>query len=217
MMSILFSSKNEHEAGVEAYRILRTNLDFIINKKGIKSILITSAGPGSEGKSTISLNLSLSLAETEKEVVLVDADLRKPRIHKILKINQKPGLVEILQNKSDYEALNYRKEQGITALPSGEVTNSSPFIKKFAFRRLLERLEEKYDVVIVDSPPLIISDSLNIASTVDGVVLVASMGESNKQIFKRGVKMLENVDANLLGVVANKIPKKDENYYYSYY
>ncbi len=218
-MGVFFPKLQQKSPTAEAFRLLRINLDFLVSKKGLNSILITSTGKGSEGKSTISLNLAYSMAEMDKRVILVDADFRKPRLHSLLKIDTSPGVIDILQGKVTIEeGIQYADDdQRIGVIPCGQKSGSIPLINKFSFQKFLEECKSDRDLVIVDSAPLFISDSLNLAAVVDGVVLVVSLGETNRRDYKEGLKLLNNVEANVLGVVVNKITKKEKSYYYSYY
>lgn len=217
----MYFPKFKHNSPVtEAYRLLRTNLNFIINKEKIKSILVTSAGPGSEGKSTISLNLTLAMAEVEKKVIIVDADFRKPRLHKFLGLKIDPGMIGIIQGGISFEQAiqKVESENSIDVLTAGIIKDEKSFlINQFHFNKVFTELEQRYDVIIIDSAPLIISDTLNMAAIVDGVVFVASIRESNKRVIKEGMRLLKNADANVLGIIANKVPDKKNSYYYSYY
>ncbi|ACL70968.1 CpsD/CapB family tyrosine-protein kinase [Halothermothrix orenii] len=213
-------SRYTNDPALEAYRLLRANLEFVAKKNEARTVLITSTGPGAEGKSTISVNLAFAFAEIGKRVMLVDADLRKPRLHKILSINPDPGLSDILKGQTTPTEVTrkYLNPHEIEIVPCGtREKKSAPIIDRLSFTRLLKDLSNNRDLVIVDSPPLVISDSLSMAASVDGVILVVSIGESNKRGFRDGLKMLENAEANLLGIVANKIPHKQKEYYYSYY
>lgn len=204
----------------EAYRLLRTNLEFLIKKENIRSILVSSAGSGSEGKSTISVNLALSMAEIGKKVILVDADFRKPRLHKLLNIDVSPGFKTVISEGIPLEKAiqSVEDENSFDVVASGIIKDDNTFLlNRFHFTKLIDELYRRYDVVIVDSAPLIISDSLNMAASVDGVVLVVSIGDSNKRAFKEGMKLLNNVDAKVLGIIANKVPDTKDGYYYSYY
>ena len=288
MLSMLHPSA----MAAEAFRVLRTNLQFLNNQEESKSVLITSINAG-DGKSTTSTNLGITLAKLGLKVLIVDCDLRRPTIHKLLKVEREPGLSDILLNhhtivsdliaedlekefydknmespvwtsiqnlrghKKDVDHLeeNFRelstdlsetnKQQiqlssqyrnllitsliesvqgtqvkGLKVLTSGKsVENPSEILSTASLRLLLEEVGKKFDVVLIDSPPLLlVPDSMILSAFVDEVLVVMQSGKNQKDMVLNVKKFLDKTDTRVLGVVLNKVdPKmiyKDKDYYY---
>lgn len=204
----------------EAFRSLRTNLQFMGLDKPLKTILLTSASP-SEGKSTVSANLAVSFAQAGGSVCLVDADLRKPRVHKVFGVENWRGLTSEVVNQNGLEAnLQPSAVQGLTLLTSGPIPpNPAELLGSARMLKLLGELEERFDTVIIDSPPLLaVTDAAVLAPRVGGVILVVRVGGVARQEVKRAQEALAKVKANLLGVtlVGVKNDGRDGSYYYYY-
>jgi capsular exopolysaccharide synthesis family protein len=211
-----------NEASVEAYRTLRTNIQFCNADKTIRTICITSCIPN-EGKSTASTNLTISLASADKKVLLIDADMRKPRYYKELSMKYNMGLSNYLSGMAEFDDVisetNIDNVQIILCGP--KPPNPAELISTAKFREMLDRAEERYDYIIIDTPPIgSMIDAAVIASKVDGTILLI---EANKIDYKREQRVkeqLEKANAKIMGVVLNKIPKKDfkdQYYYYNNY
>ena len=210
---------------VETYKALRTNLLVSLPKKeGIRArkILLTSAGPG-EGKTTTTVNLAITISEIETKVLLIDADMRKPTVHKYFSLNNRVGLSNILSG------MNPLKEcvQKIDSLPNLSVItsgllppNPSELLSSAAMKKLLCDLEEEYDYIIVDTPPVnVVSDALAIVNEVDGVAMVISQSKSTYSEITKAVDTLKFANANMIGVVMNRVSheaKKRRSSYDSY-
>ena len=213
-MFIVEDKPNSIEA--ESYRTLRTNIQYSSIDKEIKSIVVTSADP-QDGKSTISGNLALSFAQNGKKVIIIDCDLRRPSIHKKFNLSNLYGLSEVLIGKETLDNAIQEYKTNIHVLPSGKIPpNSAEMISSISMNNLLEELKIKYDIVIIDSPPLgTFSDGQILSTKVDGTILVVKAGESKIEAVKEAKNLLNIVGANIIGVVINKVNNdKKKNYYY---
>lgn len=202
----------------EAYRHLRTSLLYAGGDSPLRTLLIASAVAG-EGKTTVSLNLAESFAESGRRVVLVDADLRRPRVSEVLNLSLVPGLSEVLQGDWKLEDVIQRPVGvGFDIVSSGEIPeNPSELIGSSMFREVCASLGQRYDLIFFDAPVLLaVTDTLLVAAQVDGVVLVSSPGRADRRAFGRMARDLERVGARLLGLVANRVSINDSQYYPSY-
>ncbi|MCR1900068.1 CpsD/CapB family tyrosine-protein kinase [Irregularibacter muris] len=211
----LFTIQNPKSVQAEAYRILRTNLQFSSAGK-LKTIVVTSAAPG-DGKSTSSINMAITLAQAEKRVLLIDCDLRKSTIHKYLRISNQEGLTNVLAGMTTQDkvllATDIKGLQVITAGPTPP--NPAELLHSQRMKDLLKEVREQYDYVILDTPPVVaVTDGSLLSTLVDGTILVVSAGNTPIDIAKKAKENLEKVHANILGVVLNKIKVDSEQYYY---
>ena len=166
--------KKPKSIAAEAYRTLRTNIQYSSFDKQIKTIVVTSA-EAAEGKSTVSGNLALCFAQNEKKVIIVDCDLRKPSVHKNFQISNLIGLSEVLIGKEQLEEAIQRRNENLDMLPSGKIPpNPSEMLSSSAMTNIIEALREKYDVVILDGTPCnLVSDSIPVSRIVDTTIIVA--------------------------------------------
>jgi capsular exopolysaccharide synthesis family protein len=190
----------------ESFRLLKSNLDFFGLNSPSKTILVTSPSQGN-GKTTIAVNLALSMAMGAQKVVLVDADLRRPAVHAALKISSKPGLSDVIRgDKTAQSVVKLWRKDKLEVITAG--TRLPHMAEMLGSRRLtsiLNELKETFEVVLVDAPPLVISDAYNLASKVDGVVLVLVPGQTREEQAKVMKEQLERAGAKVIGVVFNKI------------
>lgn len=204
----------------EAYRTLRTNIQFSAIDEELKVIMLTSAGPG-EGKTTTAVNLAVAYAQTEKRVLLIDADLRKPTLHHTFHISNRQGLTNVLAGQVLLPGVIVNTElDTLDLLPSGPIPpNPSEILASKRMTSLLEELSSQYDVVIVDTPPaLAVTDAQIIATRCDGVLLVIDQGRVKREVAMKAKANLEHVKARILGVVLNNVNRDSgESYYYYYY
>ncbi len=203
----------------EAYRTLRTNIQFSSLDNPIKTIVITSAGPG-EGKTTSAINLGITMAQSGLKVLLIDGDLRKPQMHKIFGSFSQLGLTNILVNDLDYrEGTSPTHVAGLETLPVGIVPpNPSELLASNKMKQLLDEVSEDYDFVIIDTPPAaVVTDASILSAVADGTILVCASGQVPVDGVKRAKELLENVNANIIGVILNKIPTDQRDYYQYYY
>lgn len=203
----------------ESFRTLRTNLQFLDIDREIKSIVITSSIPG-EGKSTIAINLAMSMAQLDKKILIIDCDLRKPVLHKFFKLNNRQGLTNILAKKEDFkDNINkINKLDNLDVLTSGPTPpNPSELLNSKSMKEFLNSIRDEYDLIVIDSPPVgVVSDSTILSTLVDGTILVVSAKTTDRTLIKRSKEQLEQVDANILGTILNKVPVR-EGSEYSYY
>ena len=211
----------------EAYKSLRTNLEFLSATSNCKTILITSSVP-EEGKSNVAINLAITLAASNKRVVLVDCDMRKSAISRYLRIPRShSGLTNVITTKDVGklpDALLRLKDSGITVLPVGTIPpNPAELLSTPIVERIFTALQQTYDYVIVDTPPVsVVTDAAVLSRVSDGVLLVVRPGVTTIQGAQLSKKNLEAVDAHILGVVMNgynakKTGRKDGySYAYSY-
>ncbi|HKP67649.1 MAG TPA: polysaccharide biosynthesis tyrosine autokinase [Pyrinomonadaceae bacterium] len=209
----------------EAYRQLRTSILLSTAGHAPKSLLITSSLP-SEGKTTTATNTAISLAQTGAKVLIIDADLRRPRLHSVFNIDNGDGLSTILSAElTEAEILNIVKQDDGTKLymlTSGPIPpNPAELIGSEQMANLLKLLQQHFTHVVVDSPPITsFTDGVLIASMVDGVILVVHAGKSSRQVVRRARQLLHDVGAKIFGVVLNNVNlRSQDNYYYyqSYY
>jgi capsular exopolysaccharide synthesis family protein len=205
----------------EAYRTIRTNIQFSMPKGELRTILITSSGP-EEGKSTTTSNLAITMAEAGNKVLLIDADLRKSAIHKIFGIPNLNGLTNVLAEDVDYKELIRPTEvTGLDILTGGpKPPNPSELLGSQRMKELLESLKDYYDTIMLDTPPVLpVTDAAILASIVDGVVLITAYGHATFDGVARTKAQLESVGAKILGVILNQVPssKRGGHYYYYYY
>lgn len=204
----------------EAFRSLRTNLQFTSVDKKVKSILITSSLPN-EGKSTIIKNLAYALAMTGVKVIVVDCDLRNPTVHQMFKIPNMSGLTNIIVEDDRYEkyVISDKEFDNLGIITSGPIPpNPSELIGSNRMRVFLDRLKEDYDYVLLDAPPvLLVTDPTVLAPVVDGVILVIQANKTEIEATKRAKEILTNLKANILGAVLNKVKEQRSGYYYYYY
>ena len=201
----------------EAYRTLRTNIQYSSFDKELKTILVTSSDSG-EGKSTICGNLALAFAQSDKRVLLIDCDLRSPSIHKNFKISNIYGLSEVLLGTKRIGEMIKSYNNKIDILPSGNLPpNPSELLGSEAFENLLEQLKESYDLIILDSAPVrVVSDSQLLAAKADGTILVVKKDKTKINYIKESKNLLKNVGANIIGCVLNyndKPGRKNKEYY----
>ncbi|BBX18005.1 chromosome partitioning protein [Mycolicibacterium duvalii] len=218
--AIAFDADNSGIA--EAFRKLRTNLQFLSVDNPPRVIVVTSSMP-SEGKSTTAINIALALAEAEHNVVLVDGDLRRPTAHKYLDLVGAVGFSTVLSGAATLdEALQKTRFAGLTVLTSGAVPpNPSELLGSQSARKLLHELRGRFDYVIVDSAPLLaVTDAAILAAGADGVLLMARFGHTRREQLIHAVGSLESVGAPLLGAVFTLMPTRGSlsySYDYSYY
>ena len=200
----------------EIYRTIRTNIQFSSADKDLKTLSVTSATEG-EGKTTTIANLAVTLTQQDHRVVIVDADLRRPKVHRIFELENTEGLTEVLVNKLPHKHLVQETfVENLFVLPTGILPpNPSELLGSKGLKALIEKLKVEYDYVLLDVPPVnIVTDGLLVANVVDGVILVCSSGLVQSDEAKRAKELLVNAKANLLGVVLNNVPMDTGKYYY---
>lgn len=201
----------------EAYRTLRTNIQYSSFDKSIKTIVVTSA-EAAEGKSTVSGNIALSFAQGEKKVIIVDCDLRKPSMHKKFKMTNLTGLSEVLIGMEKLESAIQKRNDNLYILTSGKIPpNPSEMLASKAMTILIEELKEKYDMIILDSAPLkAVTDAQILSTKVDGTILVTRARRTSRESVMEAKSLLDKVGANIIGSVLFAV-ENIRGKYYSYY
>lgn len=205
----------------EAYRTLRTNLQFSRIEKSVKTVLITSSGP-KEGKSTTSANLAIAIAQSGKRVVLIDADLRRPVVHSIFGLEKEDGITNYLMNDISYEGMIKKSIiDNLFIIPSGVLPpNPSELLSSQKMEELINKLKNDFDMIIYDTPPIIaVTDAAILGTKVDGCILVVNSGKTNYDAVIRAKSLMENVGARMLGAILNNVEVGGMygSYYYYYY
>ena len=206
----------------EAYRSLRTNVSFSSIEHG-PVILVTSAGP-TEGKSITVANLGITLAQSGTKTLIIDCDLRKPRMHKIFNISgNERGFTEMIANLgTDGSRVTVKRTKipNLDIVPCGKIPpNPSELLSSERTKLLLEALSKKYDKILIDSPPVnVVTDPVILSQIAGGIILIIRAGETGRDVVFRALEQLSDVNAHILGGVLNSVDlEKDSSYYYSYY
>ena len=202
----------------EAYRTLRTNLQFAKVDGELKTIMFTSAGPV-EGKSTTIANTAVAIAQSGKKVILVDCDLRKPVQHKIFNTKNQ-GITNILvENLNVTDYIQDTSIENLRLVTSGPIPpNPSELLGSGKMNALLATLREQADMVLIDVPPVVaVTDASVLASQVDGITLVLDSGTVRPEMAQRAKELLTNANGKILGVILNRVEIDDEHAYYYYY
>ncbi len=203
----------------EAYRTLRTGILFSGSKPSPQFIQVTSAGP-QEGKTITTANVATVMAQSGSRVLIMDCDMRKPRIHEIFGIPNSRGLSDLLLNGEEgFSFIKKTKVPNLDMIPCGTIpANPSELLGSKRMQRLLTLLGEKYDRIIMDSPPVLaVTDSIVLSRLVEGIILVVGAGASSKNGVTRAVELLREVNARICGAVLNNLNVDKERYYYSRY
>lgn len=190
----------------EEYRLLRTKIPFSSKDMDLKTIMVTSSQSG-EGKSTTISNLAITYAQEGKKVLLIDADFRKPSLHHMFSQLNHQGLSTLLAGQSSVEeTIQETSVDQLSLLPSGPLSaNPSELINPLAMRELLEQMKERYDVILIDTPPVLtVTDSVIVSALCDGVIMVVAAGKVKKDHFKSAQEQLNHVNARIIGIVLNK-------------
>lgn len=206
-------NENTSFAVSEAYRMARTNIFYLPTKENCKKIVIASA-IASEGKSTCGINLSKVLAQAGKKVLLIDADMRRPRIARYLSIDKREGLSEYLAGISYRADIVKNPDLGFDIIVSGNVSSSSAeLLATPRVSALLEECGRSYDYILIDTPPVnVVTDATVLADKIDGYLLAVRAGFSNVEDIKQTVRSLEQVDAKILGIMLENVDPKTEMY-----
>lgn len=216
----LISYMDPKSLNAEQFRTIRTNIEFAQLDKSMKNLLVSSSIPA-EGKSTVASNLAYVIAQTDKRVLLVDADLRKPTVHRTFKLNNEQGLTTLLSNADlkFNQVVQHSRDLNLYFLPSGPIPpNPSEILGSGRMTLLMQELGQYFDIVIYDAPPITaVTDPQILATKVDGVVMVVRQGYTRKEEIKKAKEALDNVNANILGYVLNGKELSDSAGYYAYY
>ena len=216
--SLITSLEPRHPV-TEAYRSLRTNLQFSSVDETLRSLLVTSATPG-EGKTTTAANLAVVFAQAGHSVILVDADIRKPQQHKIFDLPKSPGITEALVSNNTPTSFFLRETQvpNLRILTSGkDAPNPAELLGSNRMKQLLQELQQEADFLVVDAPPLLaVTDAQVLANTADGVLLVVNTEKTPRAMVARGAEAILRANGRILGVVLNRLANSARGYYYYY-
>lgn len=215
-MFIIEDSPKSVEA--EAYRVLRTNIEYSSYDESLKVIGITSSTE-QEGKSTTSGNIALSFCQSEKKVLLIDLDLRRPSIHKKFGITNQRGFTEVILGKYNINECIQNYKGKLDILTSGKIPpNPAEMLSSKHTTDFLAAIKEHYDYVIIDLPPVLaVTDAQIISTKIDGMIFVVRQGKPKKVEILEANKLLKNVKANIVGSVLTRVKKDSGNNYYYYY
>ncbi len=217
---VLMATGSSRSPAAEAYRTLRTNLQFAGIDKPIRKILVTGPITGC-GKSTTLTNLGITLAQTGASVLLIDTDLRKPILHKVFKFRNDQGLTNVLfdSNINPEMAIYKSLIENLYVLSSGPIPpNPSELLVAEKFRHLVEELAATFDYLLFDSPPVnAVTDAAILAQLADATIFVVRYGQVKKDEAAYALEQLKKVNANVIGAVKNAVPADNQAYYYYKY
>ena len=214
----LLAHNSPKDPVAEQYRTIRTNIQFSNVDQDIKTIVVTSSG-AEEGKSTTSSNLATVYAQQGLNVLLIDADLRKPTGHYTFRLENHIGLTNVLTRQSTLaQAVQESEIPHLSVLTSGPIPpNPSELLASAQMAELLKEMKEQFDMIIFDTPPILaVADAQILANQVDGTILVVSSGKTEKDAALKSKELLSNAKGKLLGVVLNNRKVEEGNYYYYY-
>ncbi|GGH15360.1 CpsD/CapB family tyrosine-protein kinase [Paenibacillus segetis] len=215
----LITESNPKSPISEGYRILRTNIEFSTIDQNLQVIMVTSSKPN-EGKSTTSANMAVAFAQANKRVLLIDADLRKPSQHHIFGKSNRSGLTSALFKQKELgEVIQHSNTENLSVIHAGPTPpNPSELLSSKQMATLLATTREMFDVIIIDTPPILsVTDAQIVATQSDGVVLVIDSGKVKKDAALKAKAALGHVNAKLIGVVLNNINRKHSDSYSYYY
>ena len=209
---------NPHSQATEAYRTLRTSLMYAAEKDKTRTVVVTSAASG-EGKTTTTVNMGIALAQLGLKVLVVDADLRRPRIHEIFEFPQSPGLSEYLAGHATFEtAIQPTEIPSLWLVTSGLCPpNPAELVGSARMKEFIKSAQEKFDRVIFDAPPMIpVTDAALLAGMAGAIIGIALSGKTPRPALRRLVKLCEDVNAKMLGLILNGVPLRAAATYYGY-
>lgn len=203
----------------EAYRGIRTSILFSSAENEPKVILVSSAGP-QEGKTITATNLAITMAQSGNKVIMLDCDMRRPKIHKVFGINRDRGMTNLLVGNQDIKGTLFHTEvPNLDVIPCGPIPpNPSEIIGSARMKKLLDLLREKYTRIIIDSPPITaVTDAVILAKSTDGMVLVIRASDTAREIVKNGLDQIQSVGGHVLGAILNGVDMGSDGYYYYQY
>lgn len=210
----LYDADNSHHPLTEPFRALRTELDLAEMGQPLKTILVTSPDSG-DGKTSVAVNLAMSIVQRNKRVYLLDADLRKPKIHKLFNLPNDEGLADVVFARAVFDWRSGIKEVGQMAVLTAGNKPSDPaeLLSSEKMELFLSELEEIADVVVIDGPPMFVPDAMILASKADGVLMVVRPGHTRISSAKASMEHIKLVGARVVGIVLNRIPLRGADYY----
>jgi capsular exopolysaccharide synthesis family protein len=220
----LYDADNSNHSLTEPFRALRTAIDFAERDKPLKTILVSSPDIG-DGKSSVAVNLALSLAQRDKKVFLLDADLRKPKMHELFNLANDKGLADMAFARAAFDwRIRITNVREVSVLTAGKTpADPAQVLSSEKMDLFLSELAKAADVVIIDGPPFFVAETMILASKVDGVLVVVRPGHTRRSLAKTSIEHIKLVGARVVGVVLNRIPLRGADYYagksslYTYY
>jgi non-specific protein-tyrosine kinase len=213
--SPLIALRDPRSPAAEAYRTLRTNIQFSSLDKPLHTLLATSTAPD-EGKSTTLANLAITMAQAEQRVILVDCDLRRPSLHALFDLPNDAGLTSMILSPEEAEPLQESGVPGLRLLTSGPLPpRPADILGSKRMEAVIARLRDEADIVLFDTPPVVaVTDAAVLATRMDGVLLVFQAGTTSRERARQARQILEKVKANIVGVVLNNAEVEKEYGYY---
>jgi len=216
----LFTMEDPRSPASEAFRTMRTNIQYSSVDRPVKKILVAGANPAC-GKSTIMANLGVTMAQSGGAVLLVDADLRRPTLHNFFEINSEPGLTNLIfkEDLDPAKLIQRTEHKKLFILPSGPIPPyPAELLASEKMKKLIEYFAEHFDYIIFDSPPIIaVTDAAILSRMVDGTLMVLDYGRVRKEDAAGAIEQLSRVQANVIGAVLNAVPQSSSYYDYQYY
>jgi capsular exopolysaccharide synthesis family protein len=210
----LYDADNSNHPLTEPFRTLRTAIDFAEMEQPLKTILISSPDIG-DGKTSMAVNLALSIAQRDKKVLLIDADLRKPKIHELFNLKNDQGLTDMVLAGPSFDwrsrIQEFRKVEVLTA--GNTPPDPAKLLSSEKMDRFLSELKEAADVIIIDGPPFFVADTMILASKVDGVLMVVRPSHTRRSLAHAAMERIKLVGARVVGIVLNRIPLRGAYYY----
>ncbi len=217
--SELIAFSDPKSSASEAYRGLRTGILFSTPGHSPRSLLVTSSGP-QEGKTITISNLAVTMAQSGQKILILDCDMRKPRLHKVFPCDRGSGMSNILVGEGDWRKLKCPTQvPNLDIIPSGPIPpNPAELIGSERMKTLISEILQEYDRVLIDSPPIVaVTDSVVLSRFVEGVVLVIQVGVTARDVIANSIRQLQDVQAHILGAVLNAVNIGKDSYYYQYY
>lgn len=207
--------KKPKSVAAEAYRSLRTNIQYSSFDNKYQTLVVTSANPG-EGKTTVAGNLALALAQGESKVLLVDCDMRRPSIHKTFKISNTYGISDLLVGNKKLESVANKYNDNLSIVPAGKIPpNPAEMLASKVMTAFLEEMKNYFDYIVLDTPPLqAVTDAQVLSTKVDGSLIVVRAGVTKKDAVHNAVSIIKKVKGNIIGTVLNVAETKNDKYYY---
>ncbi len=219
LQSRMISYYDPKSSVAEAYRGLRTNIQFMNPDKPIHSLVISSPGPG-DGKSTTVINIAITFANLGKKTILIDCDLRKPILHKVFNISRNPGLTDVMKSETSIDIIRQTEIPNLDIITSGDIPpNPSEILASQKLKNFLTKVSENYDIVLLDSPPIIaVTDAIILSKITDAIILVVKANSTDLRIVERSIDQLSQVNCILAGAVLNgiNVSGRYDSYYYYY-
>lgn len=209
--------KNPKSVAAEAYRSLRTNIQYSSFDKEYKTIVVTSSNPG-EGKSITAGNLALTLAEGEAKVLLVDCDMRKPSVHKNFRVTNTHGLSDVLLQKKKVMDVAHNYKGNLYIVTAGKIPpNPAEMLASKSMTLFLEEMKNHFDYIVLDTPPVhAVADPQILSTKADGTLFVVRAGVTKKDDVQSSISTLKKVNADIIGTVLHAVENSKNKYYYYY-